>query len=252
MSDILYPVGYGTEMVTMTELQRRHAAHMHPEYARRLWAWLAAGKGLIGIGGGYRPLGTQPDRPGFAPEGKSFHQPQQYRNFPGTYAAVDLVVVSNPGGRHRAPRWTEVPARRSVEANRWGLHVPFSTESWHMQAVEMLGWQSWRLAGRKDPVAGYPIPARPRVFAPKPTLKVRAVGQIGNDKGEVIALQNQCNFWGWTDAAGRPLSADGNFGALTAQAVQAMQRTFKLAADGVYGPRTAARLQSHLDVMCCS
>ena len=248
MPETLYPIGYGTEMVTLAEMQRRHSPHMHPEYARRLWPWLESCGGLIGIGGGYRPLGTQPNKPGFAPEGKSFHQPQPYRNYPSTYAAVDLVVV-NPGSRHRAPRWSEVPAKGSAEAQRRGLHVPFSTESWHMQAVEMLGYGSWIFGGRKDPVAGYPIPGATKLLAPKPSQKQRLIGQVGNVKSEVVALQNACNFWGWTDAAGRPLTADGQFGAFTKQAVIHMQRVLKVYADGEYGPRTAAAFQRFLDAM---
>ena len=246
MTVTLYPVGYGSEMVPMAELQRRHAPHMHPEYARRLWPWLESCGGLIGIGGGYRPLGTQPNKPGFAPEGKSFHQPQPYRNHPGTYTAVDLVVV-NPGSRHRAPRWSEVPAKGSAEAVRRGLHCPVSTETWHMQAIEILGYGSWTLRGRLDPVAGYPIPGATKLFAPKPTQKLRAIGQVGNDKAEVVALQNACNLFGWADAAGRPLTADGRFGAFTAQAVVNMQRALKVSADGEYGPRTAAAFQRFLD-----
>lgn len=250
MTETLYPVGYDTEMVPLAEMQRRHGPHMHPEYARRLWPWIVVGGGLIGIGGGFRPLGTQPNKPGFAPEGKSFHQPQNYRNHPGTYTAVDLVVV-NPGFPHRAPRWSEVPAKGSAEAVRRGLHCHISAESWHMQAIEITGWTSWTLAGYKDPVADYPIPgtvAKPRVFAPKPTQKVRLFGQIGNVKAEVVAIQNACRFWHWPDAAGRPISVDGNFGPFTAQAVANMQRSLPvLSADGVYGPFTAAAFQRFLD-----
>jgi len=250
MTETLYPIGYGTRLVTMAELRAVHEPHMHPEYARRLWPWLESCGGLIGIGGGFRKLGEQPNKPGFAKEGQSFHQPQPYVLHPGTYAAVDLVVV-NPGSRHRAPRWSEVPQPRSAEAVRRGLHCNvYPSETWHMQAIEISGWRTWTLTGRKDPVAGYPIPGgdKPKLYAPKPTQKLRAIGQIGNDKAEVVALQNACNFWGWADAAGRPLTADGRFGPYTAQAVANMQRALKtLAADGEYGPRTAAAFQRFLE-----
>lgn len=250
MSEILYPVAYGTQTVPMAELRRRHEPHMHPEFARRLFAWLEAQGGLVGIGGGYRPLGTQPDKPGFAPEGKSFHQPQKFSANPDTYAAVDLVVV-NPGGVHRAPRWSEVPAAKSSEAARWGLHCHISTESWHEQPHEIRGWTSWVLAGRKDPVAGHPIPGPARrVFAPKPTQRRRLPGLGGlNSKAEVAALQNACNWWGWRDDHNRPLLPDGQFGALTEQAVMTMQRVVRTAPDGIYGPKSAAALQAFLDAM---
>lgn len=248
----LYPMGYGTNMVPMAELRAKHEPNMHPEDARRLFAWLESCGGLVGIGGGFRPLGGQPaNAPGsvrFAPEGKSFHQPQPFRTHPGTYVAQDLVVV-NPGGRHRAPRWSEVPAAGSSLAAKWGLHCHIKAESWHMQPVEIRGWTTWFVGGRKDPVANYPLPVPGRVFAPKPTQRRRLVGQLGNVVAEVAALQNVCNFWGWRDDHNRPLLPDGKFGALTEQAVKNMQRALGVTADGIYGPQSAGALQRFLDAM---
>jgi hypothetical protein len=131
---MLFPSGYGTTMVDIDELfKRHHQAKMHPEYARRLRAWLIAHEGRIGIGGSWRAV--QPVKPGFAPPGKSFHESQQFKS--GTwFAAVDLVHV-NSGRKHRAPTWDEVPKKGSQEAKRWGLHcnVTRPSEPWHIQPI---------------------------------------------------------------------------------------------------------------------
>lgn len=155
---MLFPSGYSTTMVDIDELFRRHhQSKMHPEYARRLRAWLIAQEGRIGIGGSWRA--TQPVKPGFAPPGKSFHESQQ---FPSGlwFAAVDLVHV-NPGRVHRSPSWGEVPKKGSAEAKRWGLHcnVTKPSEPWHMQPIEVDGHGGWVRAGRPEPRAGYPIPS---------------------------------------------------------------------------------------------
>ena len=73
----VYPYGYNVGTKTMAELRERYEPKMHPEYARRLFPWLKSMGGVVGIGGGWRD--TQPDRPGFAPDGKSFHQSQTFR-----------------------------------------------------------------------------------------------------------------------------------------------------------------------------
>lgn len=252
MIDTLYPTGYGTELVTMAELRRRHEPNMHPEDAARLFPFLASCGGLVGIGGGYRADGTQPDRPGFAKEGQSFHQLQQFTGQPRRwYTAQDLVVRNETaGGRHRAPRWSEIPAPKSATAIAWGLHCNvYPSEPWHLQPIELGGWRTWTLRGRPDLRSGYPIPARPRQMAPRPTQRRRLIGQLGNSPAEVAALQNVCNWWGWRDDHGRQLLPDGKFGALTGQAVASMQRTLNVADDQVYGPATAAALQAFLDGM---
>ena len=153
-----YPYGYNVGTKTMAELRARYEPHMHPEFARRLFAWLESHGGKFGIGGGYRESGSQPDKPGFAPEGKSFHQAQVFPsgNF---YCAVDLVVKGEGGAKHRSPFWSEVPQQGSPEADVWGLHCNIGTppggEAWHMQPMiagtTMIdGWQSWINAGSPD------------------------------------------------------------------------------------------------------
>lgn len=190
MTEMLYPMGYGTQLVTMAQLRARHEPRMHPEFARRLFEWIEDQDGLIGIGGGWRATGSQPDKPGFAPEGESFHQNQR---FPGGlwYAAVDLVArndagllrrifslngsAANPDAStlkrlatvakvHRAPTWSEVPPQGSDWAARVGVHANVGTpgargsESWHVQPVELDGWGRWVNAGRPDLQSNYPTP----------------------------------------------------------------------------------------------
>lgn len=160
-TDVRYPYGYGTGTYTMAELRARYEPKMHPEFARRLFNWLEAQGGKFGIGGGWRPDGGQPNLPGYAPEGKSFHQ---YQAFPSgnAYAAVDLVVKQDNGQKHRAPKWGEAPAQGTPEAKKWGVHINVGVaptgEPWHMQPVEIDGWQSWVNAGRPDLKSNYPIP----------------------------------------------------------------------------------------------
>ncbi len=151
--ETLYPISYGTRMVTLDQLRAKHEPQMHPEFARRLFNWIEAQDGQIGIGGGRRTI--QPNKPGFAPSIRStFHGDQDFPS--GTfYAAVDLVARS-PGRSHRAPRTDECPQQGSPEAERWGVHINVGTpgspgyESWHMQPVELDGWGRWMADGQPD------------------------------------------------------------------------------------------------------
>lgn len=150
----LYPMGYGTDLVTVSQMRARHMNSMEPEFARRLFNWLESKGGSIGIGGGHRTV--QPTKPGFAPPGMSFHQSQRFRDNTVWYCAVDLVH-RNEGKVHRATRVSECPQQGSPEAAKWGVHINTS-ESWHMQPIEVDGFQSWINGGRKRPVPGYSIP----------------------------------------------------------------------------------------------
>ena len=159
------PYGYGTEERTIDWVETWLLANYHPEYVARLVAWTKSRGGNIGIGGGFRPDGTQPNKPGFAPAGKSFHQNQKYNDgFVGA-TAVDLVH-RNPGSKHRSPYWTEVPAQGTSEAELWGVHCNVGTpgapgsEPWHMQPTEIDGHATWLQAGSPAPVANYPFPNR--------------------------------------------------------------------------------------------
>lgn len=171
-ADLLVPFGYARAEKPLSYVRTWLLEHHHPEFVERLLAWLDSKNGLIGPGGGWRAGGAQPNKPGFAPEGKSFHQDQNFNDGFCGAAAVDLVA-RNGANVHRAPTWNEVPAQGSAEAAKWGVHcnvgAPGQTgsEPWHMQPVELDGWQTWWNQGRPAPKPNYPFPGRVQP-APKP------------------------------------------------------------------------------------
>lgn len=219
---MLFPSGYGTSMVGLDELFRKHhVLKMHPEYARRLRVWLEAQGGRVGIGGSWRA--SQPAKPGFAPEGKSFHQSQTFAGGRVAFCAVDLVVAV-PGKKHRAPTWDEVPKKGSAEAKRWGLHcnVTRPSEPWHIQPIEIDGYGTWVRGGRKD-FGSAPTPA-PAPSAPKYPGKPLRLGSKGD------AVKHVQKVVGATQ--------DGDYGAATERRVKAWQKSRSMFVDGVVGPVT--------------
>ena len=142
------------------------AEHSHPEYFERLCAWLIHKGGSIGIGGTFRSDGTQPGLPGFAPEGRSFHQNQEYSDGYIGATAVDLVAPDGPDANHShdGVSWAMTIPQGTPQAKVWGLHcnvgTPPTGEPWHMQPTEIDGWLSWKNNGSPAPVAGYPYPGR--------------------------------------------------------------------------------------------
>lgn len=200
----LYPIGYQSQLVTMAELRRVHEPDMHPEFSRRIWPWLESCGGQMGIGGGKRPC---PDPVSPASQAcESFHQLQQYASGLHVYAAVDLVY-RNPGHVHRAPTWAETES-----AEPYGLHTfigkntPTTSddESWHLQCVEMRGFQTWVDRGRPDPLR-YPIPTDPPTGGLITMERFALAGVDGNGyrlkdtrdgQGPKLTKQTQ---WGVTD-----------------------------------------------------
>jgi len=154
----LYPDSYGTSEVTLERMVAKHGPKMHPEFARRFFAYIEHKGGSLGVGGGWRS--TQPNRPGFAPDGKSFHQDQRYASGFVGYAAVDLVHTS-ASGKHRSPSWAEC-----ADAPAWGLHTFIDGEPWHLQCVEMRGWGSWKQNGSPDPDPLFVLPGQRPPVAP--------------------------------------------------------------------------------------
>lgn len=253
--ETLYPMGYGTQMVTLAVLKSVHEPHMHPEAARRGFVFLEAMGGKFGIGGGYRRPGTQPNKSGFAPPGKSFHEGQQ---FPSglLYVAWD-TVIANPGVVHRSPRWAEVPRQGSQAAKDFGVHMNVDTEPWHMQPIELDGYDSWVNRGRPDLQFDYPIrtsvpipqptpaPAPTPTPTPVPTPIPQPTGQgitvyftsrnltEGASGPDVKFFQRQLNA-----IASQNLTEDGQYGPMTTQAVKNWQTVFHLAVDGQMGSRT--------------
>ena len=251
--EVLYPMFYGTRLVTFDVLRNTFEPHMHPEAARRGFGFILHQGGKFGVGGGYRPPGTQPTRTGFAPPGKSFHEGQQ---FPSGlyYVAWDMVVV-NPGGVHRSPRWSEVPVQGSVLANNYGWHMNAGTpgtagsEAWHAQPIEIDGYGTWVNQGRPDLKLNRPIvvvppkPPVPQPPTPPPatqpvtqgvlvefTSRNLVEGSVGSD---VKFFQRILN-----DIGGQGLLLDGHYGPKTTQAVRNWQIFFGLFNDGQMGPKT--------------
>lgn len=146
----LYPNGYGTQMITLERMRELHEPNMHPEFARRFFRYIESKGGLLGVGGGFRV--TQPIREGFAPPGKSFHENQTFASGIVGYCAVDLVVPV-PGRVHRSPTWA-----KCADAPQFLLHTFVTNEPWHIQPIEIRGWQTWVDAGRPDPINPNPIP----------------------------------------------------------------------------------------------
>ena len=163
--DLYVPWGYGTRRKSLAAVKMILEPHYHPEYLRRLLHWLEYKNGVIGIGGHFREDGTQPDKPGFAPEGRSFHQNQLYDD--GFIGACAVDVVRASSAEHVTVRDSDVPIQGSKEAKKWGLHANVSKpgepgwEPWHIQPIEIDGWTSWDVADNPAPVKNYPLPDIP-------------------------------------------------------------------------------------------
>lgn len=227
MAEYLYPDGYGTARITMAEMQRRHGHLMEPEYARRLFSWFASKKGKFGIGGGWRPNPSNTSQA--SKQGKSFHQTQSFAGGFSGYAAVDIVAYVGGGKVHRAPTTNEVPWQGSAAARAAGIHANTGTETWHIQAVEMDGFDSWVNAGRKRPVPNYKITTPPVTVTLPP-------GIPGFPK---FSPQNG-DFSLWPLATNKPVLRKGMSGQ-PSDAVRYMQGVARIcchlniAIDGYYG-----------------
>ncbi len=261
-----YPVGYGRATVSFAELKRRYSGGMEPEYARRLFAWIASKDGAIGIGSASRPTPHHVSRA--SREGKSFHQLQTFGDGQKFFSAVDLVHV-NPGGVHRAPQWSESIEQDSAAARTWGVHcnVQRPSEPWHMQPIEIDGYQSWVNNGRPRPEANRTVPGNPpRVSQPKPVagdlgifdpnrseyglfpVKApkdevdRALTPRPNDLVRYVqgVLTNQCNLAG--------IDIDGYFGDITEGGVKSVQRWNGLEAHGRVDAATWAAIDAYADI----
>lgn len=66
----------------------------------------------------------------------------------------------------------------------------------------------------------------------------------GSNGNSVISLQTELAALGYTDAHGRALSPDGDFGPNTKAAVEAFQRTHGMKPDGIVGPKTMEALHN--------
>ena len=242
MAETRYPWGYGRETVSLAQIELRLRPNYHPEFLRRFIPWLESKGGHIGVGGHFRT--TQPAKPGFAPEGKSFHQAQDYRDgVNGKACAIDLVATTS-SGVWRSPYWHETPKSGTQESKDWGLHTFIKGEPWHIQPIEIRGWSSWRyLHRRRAPEASYPIPGGNIVPTPDPIpdppdggptrtesivrdLPTLKPGSSGDDVRRAQALLN---------THGARLVEDGHYGNLTENSVRLFQGTHGLTQDGWIG-----------------
>ncbi|MCD9030009.1 peptidoglycan-binding protein [Luteimonas sp. BDR2-5] len=75
----------------------------------------------------------------------------------------------------------------------------------------------------------------------------RASGELiqqGARGSDVAELQARLHTLGYTDASGRALAADGNFGDSTREAVLNLQRANNIQVDGIVGPETSGKLDA--------
>lgn len=246
MAEVLYPWGYQRALVTEARLkQLARWDLLEAETGDRVMAWLRSRGGQIGVGGAVRFV--QPDKAGFAPAGKSFHQLQKFKSGQEKYCAFDLVA-RNGANNHRSPRWAEVPKQGSGHADikNYGVHCNVDGEPWHMQPIEIDGWQTWVDNGRPHPNGNFPIkgattkPSTPTTPTTSPplasrTLKLATPTMRG---GDVTWVQN------FLRSQGLILSADGVYGRQTRDRVRTWQSRNGHTADGVVGPKTWAGMRA--------
>ena len=241
MAETLYPWGYQRALVTKDRLkQLARWDLLEAEMGQRFEAWLVSREGRIGVGGAVRFY--QPVADGFAPPGKSFHELQQFVSGLNKYCAFD-IVVRNGSNIHRAPRWAEVPQQGTghPDITDYGVHANVPGEPWHIQPIEIDGWQTWVNNGRPHPNGNFPIknpvlPDAPRTDPPlgSRTLRIAAPTMKG---GDILWVQQLLR-----DRGGLTLSVDGYYGLQTASRVKIFQGWEGLTQDGVVGPMTWAAL----------
>ena len=189
MTETLYPNGYSGQVVTLDRLRAIHEPKMHPEYARRFFALVVEGDGILGIGGGWRSTDAQrmvflarhvqvssggccgwdgkrwalkPGMAHAAPPGASFHESQTFTSGVEGYQAVD--IVGRNGKHSEAQAWM-----RDNEA-RFGLRsfYDIGNEPWHVQCFDIpLGVSKWKAAGRPDPSSSFLLPGDEPITPPE-------------------------------------------------------------------------------------
>ena len=183
--EVRVAAGYGqwSRLITWSEFTRRHLnSTMHPEFKRRLAAaiwWFNTERyqdtGLIiGIGsGGPRSAGNPVSAASRA--NQSFHQLQRFHDNRAFWMAADLVAWRGEGLSNRSPRWSEMAAMEL-----FGLHAFIGEntattrddEPWHVQCIEVRGWQGWVTRGQLHPITNRPFHSTvqhvtPGSFAPQ-------------------------------------------------------------------------------------
>jgi peptidoglycan hydrolase-like protein with peptidoglycan-binding domain len=236
MAETLYPWGYRKALVTMARMkQLARWDLLEYEVGQRVEAYLKSKGGTMGIGGAVRFV--QPEKDGFAPPGKSFHELQTFVSGQKKYCAFDLVM-RNGANNHRAPRWSEVPKQGSghVDIKNYGVHANVDGEPWHLQPIEIDGWQTWINNGRPHPNGNFPIKGVVNTPTTVPALASRVLRLTAPVMrgGDVTWVQN------FLRSEGMIISADGYYGRITRDKVKSWQARNGHTADGIVGPKTWA------------
>jgi peptidoglycan hydrolase-like protein with peptidoglycan-binding domain len=241
------PQGMGTMLTWEQMMTKSTVARLDREVLRRLHALIdfAYTAGVpLGVGTGWRQ--TQPDKPGFAPDGNSNHQ-----SFSPPYNAVAIDTVPNISWD-----WLE------KYANNYGFrtfrHV--NNEPWHIQPAEIPAGRKWRV--ERWHLETWPLP----VDKEKPPISIPPVTTPPTTPVGVFTLQlqkttldpaNQAALRGNGDVfliqyvaaglfkqtaspnfdVGKP---DGDYGPRTQTAVKEIQKLNQLTQDAICGPNTWA------------
>lgn len=240
-----YTTGYGNRLVSLDELQARHAPKMHPEFARRLFACIEDADGLVGIGNGWRSREQQAENHRrsprtFAPPGRSFHESHRFASGIEAFAAVDTVGRS--GRHHEAWDWMRDNAGRFGLRTFWNVNG----EPWHTQCNDLPnGVTAWTAAGCPDPPSGGTTLAAAATpvagFALHPLNPDKPVVQLGWHGDLVTYVQTVIQR-----EAGGDIVVDGDFGPDTHRRVRDVQAFVKLPPTGVVDWNGTWQILDHL------
>ncbi len=285
VDDVRVAAGYGnwSRLISWDDFVDRHInGSIEPEFSRRLQAalWYAntvmyQETGLIiGVGSG-GPRSFNNPVSGASRANRSFHQLQQFWDGKQYWMAADLVVWQGDGKANRSPRWSEVEFFKDFALHAFigeNTDTNRDDEPWHIQTVEVRGWQAWVNRGRQ-----YPIPNRAFTYGPDQTtpgvwpiknpapdpvqpphgktipqkattniMKALPVLDITNPgptvkDGHVMRLQALLNLMEQNEGD-KPIAEDGFFGPVTQSLLIEYQGKRNLAQDGVCGKKTWAAI----------
>lgn len=267
---VTYRTGYGTTRRTLEELNTwPRFGLLHPEFRARLIALMNEGFRYgkdIGIGGGFRyeseQLSLALDRHyqvasggccGYNGKRYALKSGMAHAAFPGNsyHEAVPGLRFLRTDGTYMVTNDRGVAvdtvghdAWMQDNLARFGLRSfanlsGAAKEEWHVQPIELpTSRANFNPTIHVLKKFALPAPTQPQPDYPKPTLTVGSTG------GEVIELQQHCNFWGWYAYA-----IDGSFGPRTAEAVKKMQAVLRITQDGVYGTSTANAYLKYLTAL---
>jgi peptidoglycan hydrolase-like protein with peptidoglycan-binding domain len=138
-----------------------------------------------------------------------------------------------------------------VQWNRDGRGAVYIDGSWSEASRDDIshtknGDGSVDLAVGRGDLPAHRMHLEPAGPSPARSERLRALRQ-GMHGEDVRALQAELARLEFKDARGRPLPADGDFGAATHSAIQVFQKNHHLAADGVAGPATLGAIREAVE-----